>query len=198
MKLPRSLNQLIEDLKRLPGIGNKTAERLALFVANEMDLEGTTSLSQSLIEVKNNITTCPICGVMKEEQCPICDNEVRNQNQIMVVANIKDLIVIENSGNYDGLYHVLGGTIDFSKGIEPDDLFIDGLIKRITNDEIEIILALNGALDGELTSSYIEELLKDRNIKITKIAYGVPIGGDLSYTDKKTLQVALKNRIVIK
>lgn len=197
MKLPQSLNQLIEDLKKLPGIGSKTAERLALFVVNDMDEQYVESLSKSLIEVKTMTEHCPICGMIKEGECSICNNSLRNQNQIMVVGTLKDLLVIENSGNYDGLYHILGGTIDFSKGVEPEDLFIDGLLKRI-KDNIEVILALNGAIDGELTSSYLEEILKEKKVKISKLAYGIPIGGDLSYADKKTLQVALKNRTLIK
>ncbi len=198
MKLPRSLNQLVNDLKRLPGIGQKTAERLALFIVNEMDEAYVTSLSESLIKTKTNITHCEICGMLKEDVCPICSNELREQHQIMVVSSIKDLIVIENSGNYHGLYHVLGGTIDFSKGVEPEDLFIDGLIKRVNDSKKEIILALNGAIDGELTSSYLEQILQNKNVKITKIAYGVPVGSDLSYTDKNTLKVALENRITLK
>lgn len=197
MKFPQALNKLIDDLKRLPGVGPKTAERLALFVINDMDLKYVESLSDALIDAKTNIKHCSVCGMLMDDSCPICDNKVRNKNQIMVVETIKDLIVIENSESYDGLYHILGGTIDFSKGIEPEMLFIDGLLKRIKPD-MEIILALNGALDGELTSSYIEQLLKDKNVNISKIAYGVPIGGDLSYADKKTLKVALRNRISIK
>lgn len=198
MKLPLSLTKLVTDLKRLPGIGPKTAERLALYIIDEMDETYVTSLSDGLLNAKKNLKHCPICGMIKEEECLICSNELRNHNQIMVLATIKDLIVIENSESYDGLYHILGGTIDFSKGIEPDSLFIDGLIKRINKPNMEIILALNGALDGQLTSSYIEELLKDKNVNVSKIAYGVPVGGDLSFTNKKTLKVALDNRIKIK
>lgn len=197
MRFPQSLNKLIEDFKKLPGIGPKTAERLALYVINEMDELYVASLSESLLQAKTNINHCPICGMLTEDECPICSNEVRNKNQIMVVATIKDLIVIENSESYDGLYHILGGTIDFSKGIEPESLFIDALLKRVVPN-MEIILALNGALDGELTGSYIEQLLKDSNVKVTKIAYGVPVGGELSFIDKKTLKVALANRILIK
>ena len=115
----------------------------------------------------------------------------------MVVESISDLIIIENGENYHGLYHVLGGTIDFTKGIEPQDLNIDSLLKRVAKVD-EIILALNGAVDGQLTSSYIQELLKEKTVKVTKIAHGIPVGGDLSYADQRTLAIALENRITLK
>jgi recombination protein RecR len=135
--------------------------------------------------------------VIKEDACPICQDNKRDQSTIMVVETIKDLLVFENTNNYFGLYHILGGTIDFSKGIEPDDLKIDSLIKR-ANSNKEIILALNGAVDGQLTSNYIEELLKDKDVTLSKIAYGLPVGADLSFADDKTLKVALQNRMKVK
>lgn len=191
MNLPKPLNDLVENLKRLPGIGNKTALRLALFILNDLEKEEAASLSEALISVKENLSFCEICGVIKEDACPICQDNKRDQSTIMVVETIKDLLVFENTNNYFGLYHILGGTIDFSKGIEPDDLKIDSLIKR-ANSNKEIILALNGAVDGQLTSNYIEELLKDKDVTLSKIAYGLPVGADLSFADDKTLKVALK------
>lgn len=197
MNLPKSLNDLVENLKRLPGIGDKTALRLALFILNDLEKEEAASLSEAIISVKENLSFCEICGVIKEDACPICQDNKRDQSTIMVVETIKDLLVLENTNNYFGLYHILGGTIDFSKGIEPDDLEIDSLIKR-ANSNKEIILALNGAVDGQLTSNYIEELLKDKDVTLTKIAYGLPVGADLSFADDKTLKVALQNRMKVK
>ncbi len=197
MNLPKPLNDLVENLKRLPGIGNKTALRLALFILNDLEKEEAASLSETLISVKENLSFCEICGVIKEDACPICQDNKRDQSTIMVVETIKDLLVFENTNNYFGLYHILGGTIDFSKGIEPDDLKIDSLIKR-ANSNKEIILALNGAVDGQLTSNYIEELLKDKDVTLSKIAYGLPVGADLSFADDKTLKVALQNRMKVK
>ncbi len=196
MKLPKSILNLINGFKMLPGIGEKTAQRLALYVINQMNDEQVNSLSEALKDVKSNIKKCPICGSFMEQECPICSNKDREQNYIMVVESIKDMMIIEQTENYHGLYHILGGTIDFSKGIEPSDLNIESLLKRITSNQ-EIILALNGAVDGELTSSYIIELLKNKPIKVSKIAHGIPIGADLSYADKKTLSVALKNRTLL-
>lgn len=197
MNLPKPLNDLVENLKRLPGIGDKTALRLALFILNDLEKEEAASLSEAIISVKENLSFCEICGVIKEDACPICQDNKRDQSTIMVVETIKDLLVLENTNNYFGLYHILGGTIDFSKGIEPDDLEIDSLIKR-ANSNKEIILALNGAVDGQLTSNYIEELLKDKDVTLTKIAYGLPVGADLSFADDKTLKVALQNRMKVK
>lgn len=197
MNLPKPLNDLVENLKRLPGIGNKTFPRLALFILNDLEKEEAASLSEALISVKENLSFCEICGVIKEDACPICQDNKRDQSTIMVVETIKDLLVFENTNNYFGLYHILGGTIDFSKGIEPDDLKIDSLIKR-ANSNKEIILALNGAVDGQLTSNYIEELLKDKDVTLSKIAYGLPVGADLSFADDKTLKVALQNRMKVK
>lgn len=197
MKLPKSLEDLQTNLKKLPGIGEKTALRLALFIVNDLDKDSAISLSDALINVKEKLSTCDICGAIKESECLICSNSLRDKETIMVVESNKDLLVIENTNNYYGLYHVLGGTIDFSRGIEPDNLNIDSLIKRVNNN-VEIILALNGAVNGELTATYIKELLKDKDIKLSKIAYGLPVGADLAFADNKTLEVALKNRTKVK
>lgn len=193
MKLPKSASKLVESLRRLPGIGEKTALRLALFIINDLSVEDTTTLSKALISVKEDLKFCSVCGALMEEQCPICSDTNREQNTIMVVETVKDLIVLENTNSYFGLYHILGGTIDFSRGIEPEDLNVDSLIKR-AKDNKEIILALNGAVDGQLTSTYLSEVLKDKDVRLTKIAHGLPVGADLAFADNKTLSVALKNR----
>lgn len=196
MNLPKSLNGLVENLKRLPGIGEKTALRLALFIVNDLEKENVESLSKALTDVKENLSFCKTCGAIMEDVCPICEDDKRDQNTIMVVETIKDLLVLEKTNNYFGLYHVLGGTIDFSRGIEPEDLNIESLIKRAKNNK-EIILALNGEVTGQLTSNYIQELLKEKEVKLSKIAHGLPIGADLSFADDKTLIIALKNRIKV-
>lgn len=196
MKLPKSAKQLVESLKRLPGIGDKTALRLTLFIIDELDIEDVSTLSEALIKVKTDLSFCEICGSLMETICPICSDSNRDKDTIMVVETIKDLLVLEGINSYYGQYHVLGGTIDFSRGIEPEDLNINSLIKR-AKDTKEIILALNGAVDGQLTSNYLQELLKDKDVIVSKIAHGLPIGADLSFADTKTLTVALNNRIKI-
>lgn len=193
MKLPKAAKELVESLKKLPGIGEKAALRLALFIITELNMQDTTTLSEVLLKVKKDLSFCSVCGALMDDICPICSDENRDQKTIMVVETVKDLLVLENSKSYFGLYHVLGGTIDFSRGVEPEDLNIDTLIKRATDNK-EIILALNGAVDGQLTSTYISELLKDKNIRLSQVAHGIPVGADLAFADDKTLNIALKNR----
>ncbi len=192
MNYPEAFKNLIEAFKLLPGIGEKTATRLALFTYYEKDNKVINDLSKSLKELKEKITICPICNTMMEEKCPYCDNEERNHKVIMVVESIKDLLLIEKT-NYDGLYHILEGLIDVSRGIEPNDISIDKLAKRVDNID-ELIIALDGTLNGELTSSYLKEIFKDKEVKVTRIAYGIPVGIDLSFADEKTLKKALDNR----
>lgn len=197
MKLPSVVLQLIESFKRLPGIGDKTALRLALFIINDLDLEDVELFSESLINTKTNLSYCEICGCIKEDDCPICTDDNRDKDTIMVVESIKDLITVENTKSYYGEYHILNGVIDFSRGVEPEDINIDSLLKRANNDK-EIVLALSGTISGQLTSNYIQELLKEKDVTVTKLAQGIPIGVDLSYADVKTLSVALENRVKVK
>ncbi len=196
MKLPNVILSLIESFKKLPGVGDKTALRLALFVVNDLPLEDIEVFSESLIKTKTNLTFCEICGCIKEDECPICSDTNREQDTIMVIESIKDLITIENTKTYFGLYHLTNGVIDFSKGIEPEDINIESLIKRANNNK-EIVLALSGGIGGQLTSNYIQELLKDKDVTVSRLAQGIPIGVDLSYADKKTLSVALENRVKV-
>lgn len=193
MKYPKRFLDLIDDFKKLPGIGKKTAERLALHVITKMDDENIQLFSENLREIKNEITHCPVCGVLSDGTCPICEDKLRDQSAIMVLSEIKDVFVLERTQIYHGLYHVLGGSIDFSRGILPEHLNIDSLFKRLDHIE-EVILSLNGTVEGELTASYIKEMLKDSQIKVTRIAYGIPVGADLSYADDQTIFRALENR----
>ena len=196
MKYPKALIKLIEDFSMLPSVGKKTAERYALFIYTKMLEEDVINFSNDLVEVKNNIKICKCCGNISEEEiCSICSDETRNKKQILVVETIKDLFVIENVNQYNGIYHVLNGAISFSKGIGVNDLNINSLIDQVKNGEVEeIILATNATLEGETTARYIKELLNDYDIKITRIAHGLPVGGEMSYADDMTLLKAMEGR----
>ncbi len=191
---PPSLERLIKELKRLPGIGPKSATRLALsLLRNPSHIE---SLANSLMEVKNRVRLCSVCyNFADEELCTICQDKKRNRNKICIVETQGELLAIESSGEYDGLYHVLEGSISPLDGVRPEDLRIKELINRIETEDInEIILATNPTVEGEATASYIADLLKEKDIRITRIAYGIPIGGDLKYADKMTVKTSLDNR----
>ena len=196
MKYPKALIKLIEDFSMLPSVGKKTAERYALFVYTKMLEEDVINFSNDLVEVKKNIKICKCCGNISEEEiCDICSDDTRNKKQILVVETIKDLFVIENVNQFNGVYHVLGGAISFSKGIGVNDLNINSLIENVKNGQVEeIILATNATLEGETTARYIKELLREYNIKITRIAHGLPVGGEMSYADDMTLLKAMEGR----
>ena len=196
MKYPKALIKLIEDFSMLPSVGKKTAERYALFVYTKMLEEDVINFSNDLVEVKKNIKICKCCGNISEEEiCDICSDDTRNKKQILVVETIKDLFVNENVNQYNGIYHVLNGAISFSKGIGVNDLNINSLIEQVKNGEVEeIILATNATLEGETTARYIKELLREYNIKITRIAHGLPVGGEMSYADDMTLLKAMEGR----
>ena len=196
MKYPKALIKLIEDFSMLPSVGKKTAERYALFIYTKMLEEDVINFSNDLVEVKKNIKICKCCGNISEEEiCSICSDETRNKKQILVVETIKDLFVIENVNQYNGIYHVLNGANSFSKGIGVNDLNINSLIDQVKNGEVEeIILATNATLEGETTARYIKELLNDYDIKITRIAHGLPVGGEMSYADDMTLLKAMEGR----
>lgn len=196
MKYPKALINLIEDFSLLPSVGKKTAERFALHVYTKMLEEDVTRFSNDLLNVKNNIKICEHCGNISEnELCDICSDDSRNHHQIMVVETIKDLFVIENVNLYNGIYHVLNGAISFSKGISVNDLNIESLLEIVKSGEVEeVILATNATLEGETTARYIKELLNDYNVKITRIAHGLPVGGEMSYADDMTLLKAMEGR----
>ena len=193
MKYPESFLKLVEDFKKFPGIGKKTAERLALYTISTIDKDQIDAFSQHLVEAKSLISHCPICGTLMEVHCPICEDTNRDRHTIMVVSDDKDVFVLERNPIYHGLYHVLGGAIDFSRGISPEDLNIESLFQRL-NGVDEIILSLAGTVEGELTAQYLKELLKSKSVKVSRIAYGIPVGADLSFADDHTLELALNNR----
>lgn len=198
MDYPKSIKDLILCFKKLPGVGEKTAERYALSIMN-YDKEFVDLFSNSLINVKTNIKRCICCNNYAEEDiCQICKDKTRNQNVICVVEEPKNVILFEKIGSYNGLYHVLDGLISPLDGINPDDIKIDSLIKRIENNDIqEIIVAVKPSIEGETTALYVSKLLEGKNIKITKIAHGVPLGADMEYIDSLTLELALENRTKI-
>ena len=190
---------LIEELSKLPGIGPKTAQRLALYILN-ISREEAGILSQSIINAKEQIKRCQICHNLTEQKtCDICRDITRQRDTICVVETARDLMAVEKTGGYKGLYHVLQGAISPLDGVEPDHLTIEHLISRLKNEKIkEIILATNPNIEGEVTASYIARLLKSLDIKITRIAYGIHIGGDLQYADEVTLAQALIGRQIFK
>jgi recombination protein RecR len=193
-----SIEQLAEQFTRLPGIGRKTAHRLALYVL-KMSQDEVTALAKALIDVKEKIRYCSVCSNITEaDPCTICSNTKRDRSSICVVEEPHDVLAIEKTHEFKGLYHVLGGALSPLDNIGPDDLKIKELLQRLSNAAIEeIILALNPNVEGEATTLYLSRLLKPLGIKITRIARGVPVGSDLEFADEATLSRALEGRIAV-
>ncbi|MBP3867859.1 MAG: recombination protein RecR [Solobacterium sp.] len=192
---PSSLQALIEAFRTLPGVGEKTAERYALMIA-EQPHEETERFAQALLNVKDNLHRCSICGNLTDgEQCGICKDTDRNHRQIFVVQSPKDVLAMEKTSEYNGVYHVLNGLISSSKGVMPEDLNLQGLLER-AKDADEVILATSATMDGETTAMYLDRLLKKEcpGILVTRIAHGLPAGGMLDYADEITLSHALSDR----
>lgn len=191
---PKSLEELIEYFKLLPGVGAKTAERYALLMldTSEEDIQG---FAKALIDCKTNIHTCLICGNYSEDDtCLICQNASRNKRIICVVQSAKDIIAMEKTREFNGVYHVLQGVISPRKGVLPEDLNIQSLMKRVDEGVDEVILATNLTLEGETTALYLAKLLEEKNCLTTRIAHGLPMGGHLDYADELTLIKALEGR----
>ena len=195
MEKLKALIRLQESLAKLPSVGKKSAERMA-FAMLEMDDEDLLEFSDAIRELKEKIHLCPICGnITEDEICDICADSDRDKSTLMVVSSPKDVIAFENAEGYHGLYHVLGGTISLSKGKGIDDLNIDSLIKRAEQGDIkEIIIATNPTVDGETTALYLAKLLEGKNVNVTRLAYGLPMGGNLDYADALTLTKAIEGR----
>lgn len=188
------LSKLIEELSSLPGIGAKTAQRLAFHIIN-MPEEQVQSLSSAILHAKKNIKYCKCCFTLTDDEiCPICGDTTRDHKTIMVVENTRDLIAYEKTGKYNGVYHVLHGAISPMLGIGPADIKLKELMKRLAGDVNEVIIATNSSLEGETTAMYISKLIKPTGIRVTRIASGVPVGGDLEYIDEVTLLRALEGR----
>lgn len=189
---PQQFELLIDELHRLPGIGGKSAERMA-FAILEWDEESQNELIKALEGLKK-LHHCKVCGnLTDQEECSICNNENRDHKTICVVSNIKDLFALENLDQYQGVYHVLGGVINIQKGVLPEDLNIDSLLDRVDDQTKEVILALDPTTEGELTAEYLTRLLKNK-VSVTRLASGLPMGGKLDYADNRTLLRALEGR----
>lgn len=191
------ISKLIEELSQLPGIGAKTAQRLAFYIIN-MPKEQAKSLSDAIIDAKEHVRYCKCCYTLTDDElCPICKDAARDHKTIMVVENTRDLVAYEKTGKYEGVYHVLGGAISPMIGIGPADIRLKELMVRLEKDVDEVIIATNSSLEGETTAMYISKLIKPTGIKVTRIASGVPVGGDLEYIDEVTLLRALQGRTEI-
>lgn len=189
------INKLIEELAGLPGIGNKSAQRLAFHIIN-MPADRVKRLSETMMQAKENVRYCSVCFTLTDQElCPICANEKRDRRTIMVVENTRDLAAYEKTGKFTGVYHVLHGAISPMLGIGPGDIRLKELMTRLQDEVDEVIIATNSSLEGETTAMYISKLIKPTGIKVTRIASGVPVGGDLEYIDEVTLLRALEGRI---
>lgn len=197
MNYPKPIEDLISQFMLLPGIGRKTAERLTLYVFSNMDNKDCQRFGQSFINIKASCKPCKICGNLSvNETCEICSNNERDHTQVMVVESVKDLYVIEKLEIYKGVYHILGGAIDFTNGIGVDDIRINELIDRVKSGTIkELVLATNATLQGETTARYIKTLLEGENVLITRLAHGLPVGADLSYADEVTVLKSFEGRL---
>ena len=191
------ISKLIEELSRLPGIGRKSAQRLAFHIVN-MPVEQVERLASTMTEARNNIRYCKKCFTLTDQElCPICSSNNRNPKTIMVVETTRDLAAYEKTGKYDGVYHVLHGAISPMLGIGPADIKLKELMERLRDDVDEVIIATNSSLEGETTAMYISKLIKPTGIKVSRIASGVPVGGDLEYIDEVTLLRAVEGRTII-
>ncbi|MBR2588256.1 MAG: recombination protein RecR [Bacilli bacterium] len=195
MNYPKTILNIIECFKKFPGIGEKTAERMALFTL-EMDEEVLDLFSKSLKNVKRKIRKCEKCGSLTEEElCEICKDKTRDNTTLCVVEECKNVILFEKIGSYRGMYHVLNGLISPLEGINPDDININELLKRIKKEKIkEVILALKPSIEGETTALYIKKMLEGEKIKVSKIAHGIPLGAEIDYIDQLTLEMAIEDR----
>ncbi|MCI8462020.1 MAG: recombination protein RecR [Lachnospiraceae bacterium] len=189
------INKLIEELAALPGIGSKSAQRLAFHLIN-MPRDKVERLARSILEAKENVCYCKECFTLTDKDvCPVCANDKRNHRLIMVVENVRDLAAYEKTGRYEGVYHVLHGAISPMLGIGPGDIRLKELVERLKDDVEEVIIATNSSLEGETTAMYISKMIKPTGIRVTRIASGVPVGGDLEYIDEVTLLRALEGRV---
>lgn len=191
----KALVRLQESLSKLPSIGKKSAERMA-FAMLEMEDEDLNEFADAIKELKTKIHICPICGnITEDDECYICKDDSRDRETILVVSSPKDVIAFENAEGYHGLYHVLGGTISISKGNGIEDLNISSLLKRVEENNIkEVIIATNPTVDGETTALYLAKLLENKGANVTRLAYGLPMGGNLDYADALTLAKAIEGR----
>lgn len=196
MRYPKPIIDLIESFSKYPGIGPKSAERLTLYTINKLDDIAVEEFAKALVKAKSDLFHCSVCGNITDvDPCGICRDHLRDEHVILVVEEAKDILVLEKMNRFHGRYHVLNGVISPIDGVGPDDINLKSLMNRLKDDKVkEVILALNASIEGESTAMYIGRLLKDTDIKVTKLAHGLPVGGDLQYADEVTLQRALEGR----
>ena len=191
----RQISRLIEELSKLPGVGSKSAQRLAFHIINR-PIEEVRQLADAIVDAKENVRYCKECFTLTDQElCPICRNPARDHGTIMVVESTRDLAAYEKTGKFNGVYHVLHGAISPMLGIGPNDIKLKELMHRLQSDVEEVIIATNSSLEGETTAMYISKLIKPTGIKVSRIASGVPVGGDLEYIDQVTLLRALEGRV---
>ena len=190
-----SIEKLIQSFEKLPSIGNKTAARLAFYILNASE-EETNDFISSIVNAKKNLKYCSKCyNISDTDPCPICSNPKRDQSEICVVEDVRDIVAMEKTHEFRGVYHVLHGSISPMNGVGPDDIKIKELLARLMEGQVkEVILATNPRVEGEATAMYLSKLIKPLGIKVTRIAHGIPVGGDLEYTDEITLTKALEGR----
>lgn len=195
MELPGPVARLVNEFNKLPGIGPKTAQRLSFYLLNEPP-EGAERLARALVEARRSVTYCSICSSLTDtDPCAVCRDSSRDKNIICVVEDPRDVIFIERSKEFRGVYHVLRGAISPMDGVSPDDLTIKELLARLKGSQVkEVILATNSTVEGEATAMYISRLIQPMGIKVTRIAHGIPVGGDLEYADEVTLARAFEGR----
>ena len=190
----KPINRLTDSLAKLPGVGRKSAERMAYALLDKSE-EDLQEFSSALLSLKESIKRCPKCGLLIDsDSCPICDDPNRDNSKILIVSYYKDALAIENTEGYNGLYHILNGEISLNKGITVDNLNISSLEERVNNGVDEVIIATNPTIDGETTALYISKILQGSKANVTRLAYGLPMGGNLDYADQITLQKALEGR----
>lgn len=195
---PKNFEALVESLKKLPGIGEKSAERMALAIL-DMSTEDVVQTSNALLEAKKNLHPCSICGSLTDQEiCNICSNETRDKNLICVVEDYKSVFAFEKVGNFRGVYHVLNGLISPMLNIGTDDINLASLVKRVSElEHPELILALRSSIEGQTTTSYIKKIFENKNVTISRLAYGIPMGAEIEYLDMLTLDKALFDRKII-
>lgn len=192
----KPLANLIRELSKLPGIGGKTAQRLAFHIMSMSDKDAG-SLSEAIVKAKRELHYCSVCGNLTDrDPCGICEDQKRDRTRICVVEQVRDLVAMERMKEYNGLYHVLNGAISPMDGIGPEDINLKQLILRLQDPGVEeVILATNSTIEGEATAMYIARLIKPAGIKVSRIAHGIPVGGDLEYADEVTLSKAMEGRV---
>lgn len=196
MNYPKVLNDLMDHFRKIPGVGQKTAERYALYVLTQFDPESTQAFGSTLLELNASVRPCHTCGFLTEkETCDICRDTTRDTDTLIVVEEVKDVIVFENTHTFNGRYHVLNGALSPSEGVAPEDLNIESLKTRVETEKItEIIVATNFSEAGETTALYLNHIFEGHPVNITRIGYGLPAGGNISYADEITLNKALEGR----